>query len=811
MENSQSEQRLETLFSQKDTDRIDKNPNAFCTPGIIRKPLQSPDPLEFKNDLPKNNQLTIKLPLQPNDENLKGSLEYIMRDSNLLDLPHNFSTTYFHLKSIDLRGNNFREIPTEIFSLFNLRILRMDDNLINSIPPGIGQLTCLQILTLSHNSIYYVHSSLGKLKDLTALILSDNSLEDWSSHLFNNLTNLRLLHLHGNPKIKGLPITFSCLDKLQEFSLDWFLYLPNSEKVLRGPDGLVKISETRRLCNTLSKLKDVHFCSFSQFIQHFVPSVSILQAEVYPLHLAAHYNHNHVIMEELIELVDINYIDEKGETALSIAIKERNKEGTKILLQDKRIDPNIYISHEGAAIHTVLKYGWLDVAEIIVNHPLFLPNTANGIGETCLHILFENYGLDTKRSDKIAESLMKNPETNPNARNRHELTPLHYAARKNQKECIKFCLNHNRNCSLAYHLFDFNAVGGNHLFSVLHYLVIYSTIEIISEVLNEDVDLFALDKYGRTPRDLLKNSIVGKLLQKREQMYRNKINSKDSISQVQLSILNEQTTKMPFPLENSSKKIRHIRKNIKSEIPAKPLSKLMPKKQISNSRNILQITPQNLLAVPELNFGNAMERIICNDTPKMSCRMMKKPMGINNGESFDDDIEVEEQFLVTHHKDIIQNIKLTKEERMILQNRYSEIYNLLVGNECTKRYKYKLLYYLLSRLDTDAEQILKFLSENNETKGIVNEDIQYLYNIFLNMKENYDGRCIKKPESSLKIHLSSIQVSPEKNKSELDSKSNVKFQKPYKKTLKLQSPNANLYTGSKELSEGGCSPIDQFL
>ena len=52
--------------------------------------------------------------------------------------------------------------------------------------------------------------------------------------------------------------------------------------------------------------------------------------------------------------------------------------------------------------------------------------------------------------------------------------------------------------------------------------MIFSGVEIISEIISENVDFMVKNNSGETPKDLLKNSIGGKLLLKFEQKQRHK-------------------------------------------------------------------------------------------------------------------------------------------------------------------------------------------------------------------------------------------------------------------------------------------------
>ena len=77
---------------------------------------------------------------------------------------------------------------------------------------------------------------------------------------------------------------------------------------------------------------------------------------------------------------------------------------------------------------------------------------------------------------------------------------------------------HNKNCTATFiNKFDFDIKGGKYDFTVLHYIVLYTDIQTTMFILQSvNINAFATDCYGRTARDLVKNTAVGKLLYKYE-------------------------------------------------------------------------------------------------------------------------------------------------------------------------------------------------------------------------------------------------------------------------------------------------------
>ncbi|XP_018045413.1 PREDICTED: E3 ubiquitin-protein ligase LRSAM1-like isoform X4 [Atta colombica] len=74
------------------------------------------------------------------------------------------------LKELHLQDNNIRKLPNEIVYLNKLIILNVSRNNLKQLPDGIGQLQQLNILDISHNKLLYnLPKSLGYVQQLTSL------------------------------------------------------------------------------------------------------------------------------------------------------------------------------------------------------------------------------------------------------------------------------------------------------------------------------------------------------------------------------------------------------------------------------------------------------------------------------------------------------------------------------------------------------------------------------------------------------------------------------------------------------------------
>jgi len=481
---------------------------------IICKDAEGNNELEHKdvdstNDLKINNNNTIKLPLQSNIKNIKDLFKYILKDQSLTTLSPDSFIHYSQLKLVNLNHNSFSMIPKELFQLSNLKSLYMDNNIITTIPPEIGQLLNLETLSLTFNKVHFIHSDIKKLDKLGTLMLNNNSLNNWPISL---PVNLKKLSLHNNPMAEGIPLWFSKFESLIEFEHDWLEYLPGNNFT---SESMSVISEIRKLCIQLvQKNFEPSLCSFYIFINHFVSSAKDFQEQQFPLHLAVAKGHV-LLIKDLMNIIDINTKNKNKKTALALAFRKSNKKVVSLLLTNEKLLINRIISSDGTALHMALKLSWFDIADNIISHPLFSPNTKNSSGNTALHLLFTSYSSNVAKIKALCKKLLSLPDCDPNIRNSNNMTPLHCAAENNQVKCIRFCLKDNQ-----YDKLDFNALGGQYNYSILHYLAVHSRIEIIIELLNFGVNVLARNSKGQTARQLLRSSIGRKIMYKYEKNQR---------------------------------------------------------------------------------------------------------------------------------------------------------------------------------------------------------------------------------------------------------------------------------------------------
>lgn len=128
-----------------------------------------------------------------------------------------------NLTHLDLRNNRLRRIPDAICDLILMREIRLDYNFLAHLPFGFDRLKHLQFLSASQNLLKVLPQTIfSKDSQLEFLLLNDNKLTKLSNKV-GRLSKLKCLLLHNN-SIYDLPASLGHLH-LQEFSLDWFIYL----------------------------------------------------------------------------------------------------------------------------------------------------------------------------------------------------------------------------------------------------------------------------------------------------------------------------------------------------------------------------------------------------------------------------------------------------------------------------------------------------------------------------------------------------------------------------------------------------------
>ena len=132
------------------------------------------------------------------------------------------------LRKLSIQRNALLSLPEELFSLELLESLELGENYLESIPNGISQLKKLTYLNLERNQISSIHEDICNCRSLQNLLFGFNKLESVPEKICQ-LGNLRYLSLDNN-KLTEIPLLMDRLEHLRETG---GLYLYNNS--LRKP------------------------------------------------------------------------------------------------------------------------------------------------------------------------------------------------------------------------------------------------------------------------------------------------------------------------------------------------------------------------------------------------------------------------------------------------------------------------------------------------------------------------------------------------------------------------------------------------
>ncbi|KAM8976853.1 leucine-rich repeat-containing protein 58 [Pelodytes ibericus] len=145
-------------------------------------------------------------------------LKTLLAKNNRLDefsLPKELGS--MRLEVLNLSGNQFEEIPSQLLQLQTLKTLSLGGNRLKSIPAEIDNLISLEFLYLGGNFITSIPPELANLPYLSYLVLCDNRIHSVPPQLAQ-VHSLRSLSLHNN-LLTFLPREILSLVHLQELSL----------------------------------------------------------------------------------------------------------------------------------------------------------------------------------------------------------------------------------------------------------------------------------------------------------------------------------------------------------------------------------------------------------------------------------------------------------------------------------------------------------------------------------------------------------------------------------------------------------------
>ena len=120
--------------------------------------------------------------------------------------------------SIDIAGQNLKELPFVFNKFTNLLSINLLGNKIDTFPKAISEANSLEELSLSSNNLKILTPDIGKLNKLKILILNFNQISEIPKEI-GNLVELLYLDI-GDNKISNFPDEFRKLTKLQEIHID---------------------------------------------------------------------------------------------------------------------------------------------------------------------------------------------------------------------------------------------------------------------------------------------------------------------------------------------------------------------------------------------------------------------------------------------------------------------------------------------------------------------------------------------------------------------------------------------------------------
>ncbi|XP_068127064.1 leucine-rich repeat-containing protein 58 [Hyperolius riggenbachi] len=145
-------------------------------------------------------------------------LKTLLAKNNRLDefsLPKEMGS--MKLEVLNLSGNQFEEIPSQLLQIQTLKTLSLGGNRLKTISAEIENMVSLEFLYLGGNFISYIPPELANLPYLSCLVLCDNRIQSVPPQLAQ-VHSLRSLSLHNN-LLTYLPREILSLVHLQELSL----------------------------------------------------------------------------------------------------------------------------------------------------------------------------------------------------------------------------------------------------------------------------------------------------------------------------------------------------------------------------------------------------------------------------------------------------------------------------------------------------------------------------------------------------------------------------------------------------------------
>jgi len=197
--------------------------------------------------------------------------------NSLTSLPNGLEK--FNLYKVLLAGNEFKEVPEQIFRIKSLETLIMADNPINEFPCNITQLKYLKSISFAKTGIKQVDCDLSQLDSLEHFDLSSNELTLLPEQI-KSIPNLTWLSLDDNQlsdlsfidgRLRKLEVLYLYTNKIKSISTET-IFLGNLKKLLLFDNEIERIPDNISDLKNLEKLE-----IWNNPIKYISPKISQLK------------------------------------------------------------------------------------------------------------------------------------------------------------------------------------------------------------------------------------------------------------------------------------------------------------------------------------------------------------------------------------------------------------------------------------------------------------------------------------------------------------------------------------------------------
>jgi len=183
------------------------------------------------------------------------------------------------------------------------------------------------------------------------------------------------LYLHGNKNIKCIPTSFKHLTNLNEFTFDWYFYFTSEYNPL--PDNLLTL--TFSLCSQHTHI------GFHSFFTYLIKNINNTQP--FLLHLSCKLGHYFITQYFLDNGYDPNELDAGNNTALNIAVVNKNEKCVKVLFESLKL--NVSVRSDG--LLTAISTRQFNLVEFMLKNESLDVSISDTNDNSPLHLLFEMF------------------------------------------------------------------------------------------------------------------------------------------------------------------------------------------------------------------------------------------------------------------------------------------------------------------------------------------------------------------------------------------------------------------------------------